>query len=393
MPQAAPRERIRLVSCVGRPEVKSSHWPQVALRGELRVQVLSDSSTEALKLSGRPDRQLELIAWSVGLIAATAVGLVLYTARELLLPIAAAFVIGTMLSPVAKFAEEHRVPRLASALLIVLLVAGLVPTAVASISAPLTDWASRAPELVRDRLHAFDGALRLWRSLQLSAGLPPDAGAPSLPLPNFEWVRSAIAFLTPTLAEFLFFLVVLLLFIAGWPDLRRGLVMALTQREARLLALKILNEIESSLASYLLTVTLINLCLGAIVGLLCAVTAMPNPIGLGLLAATLNFVPIIGPISMVAVLLILGIATAPTIAAGTFAAIAFAVVAGLEGQFVTPSIIGRHLSLNGLAVLLSLAFWTWLWGPTGAFLSSPLLIVGLILHERLSETEEAGLDA
>jgi predicted PurR-regulated permease PerM len=359
------------------------------------VQDLSDSSVQVLKPTGPPDRRLELIAWSVGVIAAIAVGLVLYLARELLLPIAAAFVIGTMLSPAAKLAEEYRVPRLASALLIVLGVAGLVPTAVASISAPLTVLASRAPELgseLRGSLHIFDGVVRLWRSLQLAAGLEPDVRTPSLPLPGLEWVRSAIAFLTPTLAEFLFFLVVLLLFIASWPDLRRGLVMTLTQRDARLLALKILNEIEASLASYLLTVTMINLCLGAIVGMICWVTAMPNPIGLGLLAATLNFVPIIGPISMVGVLLTIGIATAPTIAAGALGAAGFAVIAGLEGQFVTPSIIGRRLSLNALAVLLSLAFWTWLWGPTGAFLSSPLLIIGLIVHERLSQPEGSGPD-
>ena len=61
----------------------------------------------------------------------------------------------------------------------------------------------------------------------------------------------------------------------------------------------------------------------------------------------------------------------------------------LEGQFVTPAIIGRRLEINALAVLLSLMFWTWMWGPTGAFLSSPLLIVGLILRGHLSPDERA----
>ena len=48
----------------------------------------------------------------------------------------------------------------------------------------------------------------------------------------------------------------------------------------------------------------------------------------------------------------------------------------LEGHFITPTIVGRRLALNALAVFIALAFWTWLWGPMGAFLSSPLLIVG-----------------
>ena len=55
----------------------------------------------------------------------------------------------------------------------------------------------------------------------------------------------------------------------------------------------------------------------------------------------------------------------------------------LEGHFITPTIIGRRLSLNALAVFMALAFWTWLWGPMGAFLSSPLLIVALIVKEHL----------
>jgi predicted PurR-regulated permease PerM len=55
---------------------------------------------------------------------------------------------------------------------------------------------------------------------------------------------------------------------------------------------------------------------------------------------------------------------------------------------LTPMIIGRHLELNALAVLLSLAFWTWLWGPMGAFLSSPILMVALILKQRLYVDED-----
>ena len=61
----------------------------------------------------------------------------------------------------------------------------------------------------------------------------------------------------------------------------------------------------------------------------------------------------------------------------------FAAATFLEGHFVTPTIVGRRLSLNALAVFLALAFWTWLWGPMGSFLSSPLLIVALIVKEHL----------
>jgi predicted PurR-regulated permease PerM len=69
----------------------------------------------------------------------------------------------------------------------------------------------------------------------------------------------------------------------------------------------------------------------------------------------------------------------------------FAVMTFLEGHFITPTIIGRRLALNALAVFLALAFWTWLWGPMGAFLSSPLLIVALIVKEHLMPANEPQL--
>ena len=129
--------------------------------------------------------------------------------------------------------------------------------------------------------------------------------------------------------------------------------------------------------------TTINLGVGVATGIICAATGMPNPAGLGALAATLNFFPIIGPVAMFVVLVVVGIIAFPTIAAGLIAPLAFAVMTFLEGHFITPMIVGRRLSLNALAVFMALAFWTWLWGPMGAFLSSPLLIVALILKEHL----------
>jgi len=148
-------------------------------------------------------------------------------------------------------------------------------------------------------------------------------------------------------------------------------------------ALRTLNTIEEQLGAYLIMVTTINLSVGAATGLICWATGMPNPAGLGALAATLNYLPIIGPVAMFAILLLTGMVAFSTIGAALIAPLAFVGLTFLEGHFITPTIVGRRLELNALAVFISLAFWTWLWGPMGAFLSSPLLIVGLILREHL----------
>ena len=331
-----------------------------------------------------PLRQVS--TWSLAVLAAIAVGFVLYLAREIVLPVAAAVIVGIMLGPAARRLEALRVPRPLAAVLLVTGVTLVIVFVILLIVPRVSELASGLPDIVaslKEKLHVFDGLINAWRRFTLMIGEPPKSDETALPSPGISWVPSTISILLPPITGFLFFLVVLLLFIGAWPDLRRALVMRFASRDSRLTVLKILNEIEAGLANYLLIVTMINIGVGVLTGVICALTRMPNAIGFGALAATLNFIPIIGPAATFMVLLLVGLVAAPTFALGLLPAAGFAVLIVVEGQFVTPTIIGRHLELNALAVLLSLAFWTWLWGPMGAFLSSPILMVGLIINQRL----------
>jgi predicted PurR-regulated permease PerM len=329
-------------------------------------------------------RRTELVAFALIGILIICVISGLYLAKAFFLPITMAFIVGTMLSPAASLLERCRIPRALAAVLIVTAVGAGVAFMVGLIASPLMEWSSRLPEvgaILRDKLHVFDRPLALWQELQSMLGGSDRLAA--FQMPKFEWVQPMLEFLSPTFAEFLLFIATLILFIASWNGLRRAMVMNFGDRPARLRTLRILNEIEEHLGNYLLTVTTINVGVGIVTGIICAATGMPNPAGLGALAATLNFIPIIGPIAMFVVLVVVGIIAFPTIAAGLIAPLAFAVMTFLEGHFITPTIVGRRLSLNALAVFMALAFWTWLWGPMGAFLSSPLLIVALILKDHL----------
>ncbi|WP_022721307.1 AI-2E family transporter [Rhodopseudomonas sp. B29] len=335
-------------------------------------------------------RRTEAVAFVlVALLIITLIGF-LYVGKPFFLPIVTAFVVGTMLAPAASFFERWHVPRGVSAVLIVGFGLTTVAFMIGLISAPLIEWTGRIGEigpLLRQKLHGLDGALGFWRQLQGSLGGTESIPDNSIQMPKINWVQPTFEFVTPTLTEILLFLVTLVLFIASWKNLRHRLVMVFAGRDARLRTLKILNEIESSLGAYLLTVTMINLCYGAATGLICALAGMPSPAGLGALAATLNFIPIIGPFVMFVVLTVVGIVSMPTLGAGLLAPLGFICLTFLEGHFVTPAIIGRRLELNILAVFIAIAFWSWLWGPMGAFLASPLLIVALVLKEHLLPEE------
>jgi predicted PurR-regulated permease PerM len=330
-------------------------------------------------------RRGEVTAFGLVSLLVICVVAVLYVAKAFFLPVVTAFVLGTMLSPAAGFLERRRIPRALSAVLIVAAASAGVAFAVDLISAPLLHWSAHLPELgtqLRDKLHIFDRPLALWNELQSMLG-GSNAFSTTPLMPKFDWIQPTFEFLSPTFTEFLLFVVTLVLFIASWRDLRRTLILTFRDHDSRLRMLRMLNEIEVSLGSYLLTVTMINLGVGAATALICVATGMPNPAGLGALATTLNFLPIIGPVAMFVILTVVGLLAFSTIGAGLIAAMAFAGLAFLEGHFVTPTIIGRKLELNALAVFIALAFWTWLWGPMGGFLSSPLLIVALILKEHL----------
>lgn len=333
-------------------------------------------------------RRQEVVAIALVGLLLIAIIAVLYFAKAFFLPVVMAFVVGTMLSPAASLLERYRIPRSVGAVLIVVAVTALGAFILGLIAAPAIEWSSRLPELasrLKDKLHVFDRLLVLWQDLQTMLG-GSDALA-GLQLPKFEWVQPTLEFLSPTFTEFLLFIVTLILFIASWKDLRRALIMTFGDRVSRLRTLRILNEIEDHLGGYLLTVTLINAGVGVATGLICAVTGMPNPAGLGAMAATLNYIPIIGPVATFAVLVVVGLVAFPTLAGAAMAPLLFGLLTFFEGHFITPTIIGRRLALNALAVLLALAFWTWLWGPMGGFLSSPLLIVALILKEHLMPDE------
>ena len=329
-------------------------------------------------------RRTEVVA--TALVGLLIIGIIagLYLAKAFFLPITMAFIVGTMLSPAASYLERYRIPRAVAAVLIVAAASAGVAFMVGLIASPAVEWSAKLPELgslLKEKLHVFDRPLALWQELQSMLGGPDTLT--TFHMPKLEWVQPTLEFLSPTFAEFLLFIATLILFIASWRDLRRALILNFGERTWRLRTLRILNEIEEHLGNYLLMVTTINVGVGIVTGLICAVTGMPNPAGLGALAAILNFIPIIGPVAMFVVLIVVGLVAFPTIGAGLLAPAMFAGMTFLEGHFLTPMIVGRRLALNALAVFLAVAFWTWLWGPMGAFLSSPLLIVALIVKEHL----------
>jgi len=313
-------------------------------------------------------------------------------ARPVMLPVASAFVVTMMLGPLSARAERYRVPSLITAIVLWLLVILVFYGVIVLLAAPVVDWIGKAPEIgrnIQEKLHVLDRPLLVLQDLR-DALLPSDKKG-SLGVDIMAFIQPAILVVTPAIGQILIFFGSLFFMLLGRTQLRRVLIAFFDEREARLRTIKIMNDIEHNLTGYLSVVALINIGIGICGGFAAWVTGLPDPVAWGVLAFILNFIPYIGALMMEAALFAVGLVSFATLAHALVAPLILLGLATLEGHFITPAVIGRRLTLNPLTVFLSLVFWTWLWGPVGAFLAVPLLIMALVVIDHLFPENEPEL--
>jgi predicted PurR-regulated permease PerM len=313
-------------------------------------------------------------------------------ARPILLPVASAFVVTMMLGPLSARAERYRVPSIVSAITLWFLVVIAFYGLIVLLAAPVVDWIGKAPDIgrnIQEKLRVLDRPLSVLQELR-DAFLPSDKKG-SLGVDIMAFIQPAVLIVTPAIGQILIFFGTLFFMLLGRSQLRRVLIAFFDEREARLRMIKIMNDIEHNLTGYLSVVTLINLGVGLCGGFAAWVTGLPDPVAWTVLAFILNFIPYVGALIMEAALLMVGLVTFTTLAHALVAPLIFLALATLEGHFLTPGIMGKRLTLNPLTVFLSLVFWTWLWGPVGAFLAVPLLIVALVVIGHLFPENEPEL--
>ena len=276
-------------------------------------------------------------------------------------------------------------------MLLLTIVIGLVLTFFA---APLTEWIARAPEIrdvMQERLRVLEYPLAVLR--EIKGAIVPSASTPTVAVESntAEMVGTALVAITPAVSQFILFFGTLIFFLISNVSLWRKLVVSFGSRDARLRMMRIWADIEQNLVSYVGLVTLINLGLGAVTTVMLYLVGFPNPITFGLLTMVLNYIPYIGPAVVSVVLLAVGLVAMPSLAQAVLAPALFVAIATVEGHFITPSIVGRRLTISPFIVFLALAFWTWLWGPIGAFLAMPFLIVSFVILGHLWPREEMNL--
>jgi predicted PurR-regulated permease PerM len=328
------------------------------------------------------------------LLGVIVVLLVVYTcalAEAVIVPILVAILLGLIFAPAVRLLERWHVPRALGALLAVLITLSAIGAVFFALASPAREWVARMPRalthmqaMMRDLRRPLQAATEATRELGRLAH--PDTTAtvkvvdasPDMLSQLLSAAPLALAGIVVTIfLTFLFLLhgdALLRKFVTLAPHLRAKRELVLATRQA-----------QHELSLYMITITLINAALGLATALALYLLHMPDPLLWGGVAAVMNFAPFIGPLLTVAALVVAGFAQFASPLAAMVAPGAFLCLHLLEGQLITPHLVGRRLALDPVMVFLALVVLGWLWGVAGLLLAVPLLSCAKIIAERLPE--------
>jgi predicted PurR-regulated permease PerM len=347
--------------------------------------------------SAKRDRLLASIALIAGIGIIIALPFALRAGAEFFLPVTAALVIAITLVPMLEWFERRGVPSRLGAGLCVIFFLLLAVFAVGSIVLPAIDWVALIPERIPKVQAALDPVLDLYKAFDRflerifsQITIAPEQGRTvRIETPNS--ISGLLATSAPHLVIQLFFaLLVIYFFLAGWTAMRKQTIVSRGSFEGALTTARVIQQVVDATSIYIGTITLINVTLGALTALILWQLGMDSPIMWGGIVAVLNFIPYLGPIGSALLLFLGGLMTFPDVWSALLPPLIFTGLHLVEANLITPMIVGKRLTISPLAILVSLSFWAWVWGTTGALLAVPLLIIMKTIFSAAGTPDIAG---
>ena len=325
----------------------------------------------------------------------------IFFTSALLIPIVLALIFHLLLSPIVRWLNRRlHLPNGLAAGLVLLLLLGSIAGAFYSLSDPATRWLRDLPTAAADLRSKIEAVREPVEDIQEAATKVQDLaeqatgdGGDGPTMVTVQGPDLTQMFLGGTLsfAAGLVIAVVLLFFMLASNDtlLRQAISVIPRFREKKQLV-EMIREMEDDISFYLLTISVINAGLGLAVGGLMYLLDMPNPILWGTMAAVFNYVPLLGAMAGVGVVTLVALLTFDAFWAILLPPLAYFILTSLEAQLATPAIVARRMSLNPVAVFLSLILWTWLWGIAGALLAVPILATFKICCDHIEPLKPTG---
>lgn len=323
----------------------------------------------------------------------------LYFAASLIMPIALAFLLSLVLSPVVRFLVRLRIPQTLGALLVMAGVAAVMVAGIYAFAEPASEWMDKAPyELrkleyklawVKEPIKKFQETKEQVKEIAEVQEAAGDGKAPQQQQSTFSLV-DVILNRTPSLMYGISVMLILLFFVLASGDaLLNKMVQVTPGLKEKKRVVETAREIQRHVSVYLGTITVINLGVGIAVAASMYLLDMPNPVLWGAMVGVLNYVPYIGVAISMAVVGFVGLLTFDS---PLHMILPPAVIFGInvvEGQFLTPILAGRQLSLSPVAVFLSIVVLGWIWGVVGVLIAVPTLATVKLVCEHIEALEPA----
>jgi len=328
------------------------------------------------------DRLLASLTLIVGIGLLIAFPFALREGAEFFMPVTAALVVAIALVPLLEWFERRGVPSKLSAGMCVIVFLAVALFALGSIVIPATNWVAQVPSKVPKVRATLEPVIQVYKHLDKFidrttaqiAITQEQTRAVRIETPNS--VSSMLLSSAPHLLIQLFFaLLVIFFFLAGWTTMRKRTIVSRGSFEGALTTARVIQQVVDATSTYLGTITLINIGLGALTAGALWFLGMPSPIMWGGIVAVANYIPYLGPIASALLLFLGGLMTYPDVWGALAPPAAFISFHLVEANFFTPMVVGHRLTISPLSILVSLSFWSWVWGTTGALLAVPLLII------------------
>lgn len=309
--------------------------------------------------------------------------------RTFLVPLAMAVLLNLVLGPVVRRLDNLGLPSAVSASVVLLtLVAAF--TGLILLAAPaVEEWMRELPAVLEAlRLDVLDNPkvdALLNAKMQAEATSAELGNAAAVPVrvdqnDTQQWLAAGTGFLVNTvIVLFLAFMM-----LAAGDRFRRRIRRALEDSPLQQRMADAAVEVETNVSTYVLTIGAINTALGVAVGITMWLLDLDNPLVWGVLAGLLNFIPYIGPMLTAVLIALGGYASWGGVDGLIIPPLAYLAINAIEAFGITPFLLGRRLRLSPVATLVSVLFWTWLWGLGGALIAIPMLVVIYVVCSHLS---------
>jgi predicted PurR-regulated permease PerM len=320
----------------------------------------------------------------IGLFLLGCIGF-LYIARPFFLPVVLALILSFLFRPVVKALARIHIPEAIGAAVVLLLALTAVGNGVSRLTQPATEWITQAPDVLRKM---EEKARRMIRPASMQNVTKPSSEAPAasvkppasegparVEIQQVNLIDRLFSQTTSFMGGLVETIVLLYFLLTCGERLMQKLVDVLPNSQDKEEIAEVTGEVQHKISTFLLTITIINACLGLVVGVALYLAGMPNPVLWGVMASLLNFIPYFGPFTGVLILGVAGFVTFDSLGRMILPPLLYLGFHGLESNIITPVVLGRRLTLNPLLIFISLMFWTWMWGIPGALLSVPLLMM------------------